>query len=412
MRIAIIGGGASGLITAWLLQHEHQVEVFEKSSILGGHIRTLNRNVHCPGLPEGVCIENGVLGFHRQSYPNFIRLMEKLKVPLLDDKPSARLYIGRSEYPVSPKTFLRSITVFNLLRKVTELVKLFRMNNAYKRFEASLEQLINDTPADAPTGPLLSANAELLAFQRAMLMLSFSTPIELVDVLPVGLTLPFLASLKHRDWSYVKGGVYHYLEILLSDFRGVVHLNTSVDHVSRSAQNVELHFTEGPIRVFDKVVFATSPGKILGLIQHPTDVEQRCFSPWHDRYFETIAHTDMGVYDDFDAVTRTPMDFFVDQKNQKAGYNTSMNQSYRLPESPGYAFAFHLDDRIAQGKVIDRQMHVVPGYTGDAFRTRDEIKRTQGENHCYYVGAWLGNGLHEGAVSSAVEVSLKLGAEF
>ena len=30
MRIAILGGGCSGLVTAWLLQHHHQVEVFEK----------------------------------------------------------------------------------------------------------------------------------------------------------------------------------------------------------------------------------------------------------------------------------------------------------------------------------------------------------------------------------------------
>lgn len=412
MRIAIIGAGASGLVTAWLLQQRFEVEVFEKSFIPGGHVRTLNRNVPCPEMPANVCIENGVLGFHRQSYPHFFRLMEKLQVPLLDDKPKACLYIGRSEYPVTPKTLLRSITAFNLLRKIKEIVKLLQMNNAYKRFEASLEQLIVDTPPEAPTGPLLSPNTEMKAFQRAMLMLSFSTPIEHVDALPAGLTLPFLAALKYPDWSYVKGGVYHYLEILLNDFRGVVHLNASINHVSRSPQNVELHLADGQVRVFDKVVFATSPGKLLDLIQNPSEAEQRCFAPWHDRSFETIAHTDRSVYNGFDIVKRTPMDFFVNQKTQEAGYNTSMNQSYGLPESPGYAFAYHLEDRIDSRNVLDRQEHVVPVYTGEAFATRPEIKGIQGENQCYYVGAWLGNGLHEGAVSSAVEVAVKLGAEW
>ena len=46
MRIAIIGGGASGMVTAYLLDKQgHQVTVFERQPALGGHIRTLNKNV-------------------------------------------------------------------------------------------------------------------------------------------------------------------------------------------------------------------------------------------------------------------------------------------------------------------------------------------------------------------------------
>ena len=46
MKIAIIGGGASGMVTAYLLNKKgHNVTVFEKQPILGGHIRTLNKNV-------------------------------------------------------------------------------------------------------------------------------------------------------------------------------------------------------------------------------------------------------------------------------------------------------------------------------------------------------------------------------
>ena len=52
MRVAIIGGGSAGLVTAHLLGGTHDVTLFEKSPILGGHVRTLNRNVSCSLEPR------------------------------------------------------------------------------------------------------------------------------------------------------------------------------------------------------------------------------------------------------------------------------------------------------------------------------------------------------------------------
>ena len=51
MKVAIIGGGAAGMISAYLLDKEgHQVTVFEKQALLGGNIRTVNKNITVPGL--------------------------------------------------------------------------------------------------------------------------------------------------------------------------------------------------------------------------------------------------------------------------------------------------------------------------------------------------------------------------
>ena len=78
LNIAIIGGGASGLITGYLLSEAHRVVVFEKQDVLGGNVRTLNQNVQGTALPEGVNIENGVLGFSQIYYPNFHKLLDRL----------------------------------------------------------------------------------------------------------------------------------------------------------------------------------------------------------------------------------------------------------------------------------------------------------------------------------------------
>ena len=61
MKIAVIGGGASGMATAYLLDKQgHQVTVFERQPILGGHIRTLNKNVKPNQSDCSEILENAV----------------------------------------------------------------------------------------------------------------------------------------------------------------------------------------------------------------------------------------------------------------------------------------------------------------------------------------------------------------
>ena len=106
MKIAIIGGGASGMISAYLLdQQGHKVTLYEKQTALGGHIRTLNQNAS----PQTVCserLEMGVLEFSAE-FTNFRRLMEELNVPL---EP---VEIGSGLFFRGGRHFLSSVMINN-----------------------------------------------------------------------------------------------------------------------------------------------------------------------------------------------------------------------------------------------------------------------------------------------------------
>ena len=82
MKIAIIGGGASGIVTAYLLDSFHQVTLFEKQSILGGNIRTLNKNVKSNNFSFKFPLDNGVIEFARDHSPCLNALMADLKIEL------------------------------------------------------------------------------------------------------------------------------------------------------------------------------------------------------------------------------------------------------------------------------------------------------------------------------------------
>lgn len=68
-----------------------------------------------------------------------------------------------------------------------------------------------------------------------------------------------------------------------------------------------------------------------------------------------------------------------------------------------------LPELIASDRIIHTQAHHTPMYTTASFRYRDEVVATNGENHTYHAGAYLGDGLHGGAITSAVRVAKLIG---
>ena len=77
-RIAIVGGGISGLGAAWLLSRAHDVVLFEAAGRLGGHARTLVVRMRGRSVP----VDTGFIVFNRVNYPHLCRLFAHLDLPM------------------------------------------------------------------------------------------------------------------------------------------------------------------------------------------------------------------------------------------------------------------------------------------------------------------------------------------
>ncbi len=116
-RVAVIGGGISGLTTAYLLKKKgYNVTVFEGADTVGGNVQTVTR--------DGFTIEQGPNSLLKS--PRFVDLVKSLKLEdrvLAADESAKKRYIladGKLE-AMGPKSFVNGFfslrTIFGLARE-------------------------------------------------------------------------------------------------------------------------------------------------------------------------------------------------------------------------------------------------------------------------------------------------------
>ncbi len=403
MKIAIIGGGASGMVTAYLLDKQgHQVTVFERESTLGGHIRTLNQNVQSNRSDCNLILENGVLEFPT-SFHNFMNLMAELGVKLEPVNIGSALFLKNGTHYLSKVAIDRNFTGIDRLLEYLR-INLFYLRSASLLIAAKFWKAIdfrNQSLADRFKQPYLR-NIWLKLFA----MYSYSIPFTAIDNCPAELVIPTLRDDVFVDWVRIKGGVYSYIQKILDRFRGEILLGVEVTAICRSISSITVELAGAKILEFDKVVFATPPDVVLKLLADPRPEEIDRFAAWQGNHVQTILHTDMEMYEPYHIKEGSEFDFFeTDRRNANWGYNARLNQLCGITSPTQYSLSFNLESLIAPDRILHIQQHHTPFYTVEAFQHRQEIIKTNGELNTYHVGAYLGDGLHEGAITSAIRVA-------
>ncbi len=401
MKIAIVGGGAAGMATAYYLNKQHEVTLFEKQPILGGNIRTLNKNVTNIKLDKHLILDNGVVEFQTEYFVNFVKLLRELKVKVAGINPVSNLFLANGRAFQSLTSLI--ITREPLWNRIRFFIRLFRLLPEYLRFRQ-----MDFTSAKFHHQPVSYYFTDSVygKWMKMILMYAYSISYEAINNFPLEIAIPVLKHSSARvRWFRINGGVYTYVDKIVSQFKGRIFCNASINHIHRDKNGVYLSLSSGEIFTFDKLVFACTPDQILKMLADPTDEERRRFGAWQGNEIQTIIHTDESMYRRYGGYFGE-FDLFEGEQPGEFGYNAYLNRLCDIhpPNHLHYHLAYNLNHRLDSAKIIHVQNHSTPLYSVEAIRYRHEVIDTNGQNHTYHAGAYLGDGLHEGAISSAVNV--------
>jgi predicted NAD/FAD-binding protein len=407
MRIAIVGSGVSGLVTAHLLSPYHEITVFEARDRAGGHVRTVD--VTGPdGRPQAIDI--GFIVFNEVNYPLFSGLLDDLGV---ESQPSDMSFGVRSD-----RTGLEysSATVRSMFAQPSNLLRpdFYSMISGILRFHREAGPAIRngagtlslrDYLEKAEYSPRLAED-----FLKPMGSALWSIPQGEVMEMPAEFFVRFfenhgmLSVNDQPEWRVVQGGSARYVEALTAPFADRIRLNTPVRQVQRTLTGV---IVDG--EAFDEVIFACHSDQALQTLVDPTAAEREVLGALPFQRNEVVLHTDTSVLPRARRAWASWNYRIAADDEAPATVTYNMNRLQTLEAPLTYCVTLNDTASIDPGSVMHSTTFWHPRFTREGVRAQDRHSEISGTNRTHYCGAWWGFGFHEDGVRSAYRVAERLG---
>jgi predicted NAD/FAD-binding protein len=406
-RIAVIGGGISGMAVAHMLCRDHHVTVFEAEPRLGGHARTV-----IAGKRGDQPVDTGFIVFNHVNYPNLVALFDELGVPTAKSDMSfgASIGGGRFEYGfrdwaglVAQKRNVANPKYWGMLRDIM-------------RFNAQAETLAGD-------GSLTIR--DLLVKLRAgdwfrdyyLLPLSgaiWSTPTTGILDFPARAMIDFfknhalLGVTGQHQWYTVQGGSIEYVrrvQVALTRSGVDLRLGAPVAAVQRSAGCAMVRAMGGEWETFDEVIFATHSDDTLRLLADPTPQEAANLGAIRYQPNDVVLHSDAAMMPKRRAAWASWV--YVEgagPRPDRIDLTYWMNSLQPIPMDDPLFVTLNANKPIRQELIHDQITFRHPVYDLDALAAQKAIRATNGTGATWFCGAWMRNGFHEDGFASAVDV--------
>ena len=408
-RIAVIGSGAAGLTATHLLQQKHHVTLFEASNRIGGHTNTITLD---DIQDNGLKIDTGFIVMNHRNYPLLTKLFKSLDVPLQDsnmsfgyhDITSGLQYCGSGISGL----FSQRKNIFNprFHHLIKEVFRFFSIANSDA--ESGIdpkEKLGSYLEKNNFTGDFI--NHHIIPMGSAI----WSTPCEKMMDFPAYNFINFfknhgLLGVKNRpQWRTVTGGSSTYINLMKKQWNNVsIILKANIDYIERTDGIIKIN-RGGNIELFDHVIIATHANQALDLLVDPNEFEKDFLSLWNYSRSKTYLHTDETV---MPPIRRVWSSWNFQRINEnRTSLTYYMNSLQNLPSKTNYFVS--LDPPQTPKNILYEIDYEHPIFTFSTISKRKEIQSINGQRNTWFAGAYFGNGFHEDAVRSSVEIAEKFG---
>lgn len=407
MKIAVVGSGISGLTAAYYLSKTHQVTVIESANRLGGHTATID--VEWKG--EEHKIDTGFIVFNDRTYPNFIRLLDRIGVHSqessmsfsVSDKHSGIEYAGNNldtlfaqrKNVLSP-SFLRMIKdILRFNREAQRLLKEGLIDNAMTLGEYLEKNRYSQRFRDLyliPMGAAIwsASCAQMMNFPLQFFLQFFSNH---------GL----LTVHDKPQWRVIKGGSKSYIPGLTQSFSENIRMGIKISKVRRKQTSVEIECESGETESFDHIVMACHSDQALSLLDDASNNEKAILGAIKYQDNSVVLHTDTNMLPKNNK-TWSSWNYLIDQDKSalpKLTYNMNILQS--LHSKYTYCVTLNADEDIDPDLIVGHYTYAHPQFSIPAWRAQQRKAEICGINRTSFCGAYWANGFHEDGVVSAMD---------
>lgn len=422
MKIAVIGGGISGLSAAYMLSEQHDVTVYEKADYPGGHSRTLTLD-----RPQGpVAVDTGFIVFNKRNYPLLTALFDHLSVDVAPSDMSFGVSIddGWLEYG--------SRQISNMFAQPKNIFRpaFWGMLKDIHRFNRSARQFVDASP-EVSLGECLAALKMGQWFQYYYLLAMgaciWSMPLSQMLEFPARTFFRFfdnhglLTINDHPQWYTVRGGSQAYVKKLTASFADKIKLNCGGAQVIREPGSVLVKDDQGGSAYYDHVIFGCHADQALAMVVQPTAKEQAILGAFQYQPNRVVLHRDTSLMPKRRAAWSSWV-YRADQVALHSGNKGSvqdeapavslsywMNNLQPLPTEEPIIVTLNPAHAPKAALIEDEAVLEHPVFNCEAIAAQAKISEIQGVDRLWYCGAYQRYGFHEDGLLSAVKLVQQLG---
>ena len=306
-RIAVVGGGISGLGAAWAL-HQHpdrfDFRVFEAGDRLGGNAVTVD-------MPQddgtSIPFDISVTACIPSVYHHVVLLMERFGIELVDTRFSYSVRYRGDVYAHDFDSDIRR----QLRSEIEKFQRILRRLHRIGRLSRSRSKLVNAlNPFNyISMGTVLNLGGFSGDFRYKILKPMFVNFLMATNVfdMPAALFSRYLeffdieAATPMQTWDRGTRRIYEHLS---AGFRDKIYLNRPVRKVYRHASRVVIEDEDGVQEKFDDVILACNANQTMMILDKPTMLERYILSSIRyesELHNHTVVHSDFTILPDNEA---------------------------------------------------------------------------------------------------------------
>lgn len=411
-RVAIVGGGISGLTCAHFLKGVCAIDLYERSARLGGHVQAVT-------VEDGVAVETGFLAFHRSRYPTLSALLDEFKI---ETGPSG---VGLTIWDPAQQLCYRQSQWFDLFgtRLPAELRPQFSsllglIFRHEKRPEAHpypnlpLADFLAERGChpDLARQVLIPSISALWGFQPdEVLAMSTATVLESLG--------RFVGQTHDEPFERIVPSTDAWLQALASSLDATLALETAVSRVTPQPDGTVAVVIDEQERIYDAVVLATHADQALRLLGAPTTRQRELLEGV--RYNRTMAvlHDDPWLLPTLEGGNSEYTYALPADAEGRVGVTTWDMQKIQGTASPWYVTVGPPDllDRgyIDAARIRFQTVFEHPAMTPEAIAAQASLPELNDEATITFCGSYFGvTGSNECAVASAKAVAERLRDRF